>query len=265
VGPKDPAHPAAHVHLSLIRLWRGDLAAAEAELGLAARRAAQLGFPQSGFMECFTRFMATWVRIEADQLDQAAVVAADLIEQAERHGFDQWRLAGMTNQSAVAALIALASANLDQPALEQHIATMTMLLDTWRAVGLDIYLTFYDAVLGRLLSAAGKPDLAGGHLDSTLRLTATTGMRFYDAELLRWRARAQPDPQARRSDIAAALQLARSQGAALFELRAALDDFALRGQPARSAVVDAASRVPSTFPELARARAALRQTTEAPA
>ncbi|OBG30222.1 adenylate/guanylate cyclase domain-containing protein [Mycobacterium sp. 852002-51057_SCH5723018] len=258
--PNEPL-ASAHLHLSLIRMWRGDLVAAEAELGFAARRAAHLGFPQGGFMECFGRFMATWVHIEAQQLDQAAALSAELIEQAERQGFDQWRLAGMTNQGAVAALVALASADHDQAALEQHIATMTMLLDTWRAVGLDIYLTFYDAVLGRLLSAAGKPDLARGHLDSTLRRTATTGMHFYDAELLRWRARAQPDPRARRSDIAAALQLARSQGAALLELRAALDDFEFCGQSARSAVVDVAGRVPNTLPEQARARAALRQAT----
>jgi class 3 adenylate cyclase len=259
--PNEPL-ASAHVHLSLIRLWRGDLAAAETERGLAARVAAHLGFPQSGFMECFNRFMATWVHIETGQLDEAAVVAADQIEQAERQGFDQWRLAGMTNQGAVAALVGLASANLDQPALEQHIATITMLLATWRGVGLDIYLTFYDAILGRLLSAAGKTDLARDHLDNTLRLTANSGMQFYDAELLRWRARAQPDPRARRADIAAALQLARTQGAALFELRAALDDFEFRGQPALSAVVDAAGRVPSTLPELARARAVLRQATE---
>ena len=40
----------------------------------------------------------------------------------------------------------------------------------------------------------------------------------------------------RAGDIAAALELARRQGATLFELRAALDDFELRGEPARAAV-----------------------------
>ena len=52
-----------------------------------------------------------------------------------------------------------------------------------------------------------------------------------------------------------ALELARRQGATFFELRAAVDDFDLRGEPA---LVDAASRIPtdSRPPELARARAA---------
>ena len=69
-------------------------------------------------------------------------------------------------------------------------------------------------------------------------------MCFYDAELLRLRAHTHTDPDARRADIAAALELARRQGATLFELRAALDDFELRGEPARAALADAASRIP---------------------
>jgi hypothetical protein len=58
-----------------------------------------------------------------------------------------------------------------------------------------------------------------------------------------------------------ALELARRQGATFFELRAAVDDFDLRGEPARAALVDAASRIPtdSRPPELARA--ALESTT----
>ena len=86
-----------------------------------------------------------------------------------------------------------------------------------------------------------------------------TGMCFYDAELLRLRAHTHTDPDARQADIGAALELARRQGATLFELRAALDDFELRGEPARAALADAVSRIPtdSAFPELARAQASL--------
>ena len=82
-------------------------------------------------------------------------------------------------------------------------------------------------------------------------------MCFYDAELLRLRAQTHTDPDARRADLAAALDLARRQGATLFELRAALEDFELRGQPARAALIDAAGRIPTnnTWPELARAHA----------
>ena len=91
-------------------------------------------------------------------------------------------------------------------------------------------------------------------------------MHFYDAELLRLRAQTHDEPTARQADINAALELARRQGATLFELRAALDDFRIRGEPARAELVDAVSRFPadSAFPELAHARAALRSHLSAP-
>ncbi|MDT5257893.1 MAG: hypothetical protein QOD10_2973 [Mycobacterium sp.] len=41
------------------------------------------------------------MRAEAGQLDRAAVLAANLIQQAERHGFDNWRLAGAYWQAFV--------------------------------------------------------------------------------------------------------------------------------------------------------------------
>ena len=100
--PTDPI-ASAHIHLALIGLVRGDLAGAEAELAHAARRAEQLGFPQGPFSLAYARFVETWVRIEAGQLDRAAVLAADLTDQAERHGFDLWRLFGATQQARSAA------------------------------------------------------------------------------------------------------------------------------------------------------------------
>jgi hypothetical protein len=96
-----------------------------------------------------------------------------------------------------------------------------------------MFSTFYDAVLGRLLIAASQPEQARARLDTGLQLAEDTGMHFYDAELLRLRAHTHTDPEARRADLGAARDLARRQGAPLFELRAALDDFERRGEPAR--------------------------------
>ncbi|HEY2503265.1 MAG TPA: hypothetical protein VGI68_18115 [Mycobacterium sp.] len=123
----------------------------------------------------------------------------------------------------------------------------------------NIYTTIFDVVLGRLLIAAGQPETARERLDIGLSLARDTGMCFYDAELLRLRARTHDEPGARHADINAALELARHQGATLFELRTALDDFGLRGEPASAAVADAAKRIPTdnAWPELARAQAAL--------
>jgi hypothetical protein len=83
--------------------------------------------------------------------------------------------------------------------------------------------------------------------------------RFYDAELLRVRAHTHTEGNARAAGFGAARELARRQGVPLFELRAALDDFELRGGPARSYLVDAVKRMPddSRLPELAQALAVL--------
>ena len=207
-------------------------------------------------MRAYTRSMETWLRIEAGQLDHAAVLAAEMIDEAERYGFDIWRLVGATWQSAVGELAAL---DAGPAAVGTHVATFATLLDTLRTLGVNIYTTVYDAVVARVLIAAGQPEAARERLNTGLQLARDTGMCFYDAELLRLRAHTHIDLDARRADITAAVALARRQGAALFELRAALDDFDLRGAPARAALADAASRMgtKSAWPELARAREAL--------
>ena len=254
----------AHLHLALTRLVRGDLTGAEAELAEVARRAEGLGFPQGPFSLAYARAVEVWLRIEAAQLDRAAVLAADLTELAERHGFDAFLLWGAALQATVSALATLGAEDRNPTALSTHIATITTFVDTMRTVGMNLYLTFYDAVLGRLLTAAGQPEQAHARLDTGLALARDTGMCFYDAELLRLRAHTHTDPEAHRAALGTALELGRRQGATLFELRAALDDFKLRGEPARAAVVDAVSRMPanSAFPELARARAALQSTDQ---
>jgi tetratricopeptide (TPR) repeat protein len=256
-----PAEPisGAHLHLALTHLLHGELAPAEATLAHAERLADQLSFPQGPYMRGYARWLESWTCIEAGQLNQGAVLAADMTDLGERHGFDIIQLLGATQQATVNGLAALDAGSLDETALEAHATTISTLLDTWRAVGFNLYRTFFDAVVGRLLLAAGQPEQARDHLDTALALAEDTGMRFYDAELLRLRAQTHRDPDARRADVAAALDLARRQGATLFELRAALDDFELRDEPARDALIDVVNRFPddNAWPELARARAAL--------
>ena len=155
--------------------------------------------------------------------------------------------------------MAIGADDVEPAALSAHIATLTELLETMRTIGLQTFVTSFDAVLARLLTAAGHPAQARARLAAALQLAEDTGMHFYDAELLRLRAHTHTDPDDRQADITAALELARRQGATLFELRAALDDFELRGQPARAALADVVSRIPadSPLPELARARTVL--------
>jgi class 3 adenylate cyclase len=246
----------AHTHLASARFLRGDLIGAETEFAHAALRREQLGFPARPYTFGYALMLEIGMRIEAGQVDRAAVLAAELSDLGERHGFDVWRLVGAACHASVGGLTAI---GVDQTALESHITSLTTLLDLFRAFEANLFRTAYDASLGRLLIGAGQFEAARERLDIGLSLARDTGMRFYDAELLRLRAQTHDDPAARQADVNAALELARRQGARLFELRAALDDFQLRGEPAAAAVADAAQRIPAGYgwPELARAKAAL--------
>jgi hypothetical protein len=197
------------------------------------------------------------VKRSLGQLDRARAVAVQLIEQSKRHGFAAWHGVGMSEQCAVDARVLLASTNRDPDAVSAHIATMTKIQDTWHRIGTDANRPINDTVVGRLLIAAGQHNQARDWLDAALGITAEKGHQFYDAELLRLRAHTLTDPDARAAGFGAAVDLARRQGAPLFELRAALDDFELRGQPAREALTSAASRMvrDSGLPELVRAQA----------
>ena len=187
------------------------------------------------------------------------LLAAELSELGERHGFDIWRLVGSGRQAAVDGL---AAARRRRRRPEHACGTHRCLHHAPRHLarfrGEDIQHPL-DGVIARLLMAAGQPEQARRQLDNGLQLAHDTGMHYYDAELLRLRAQTHHDPAARRADLEAALELARHQGAHLFELRAALDDFELRGElrvlPWR--MRSAALPDDSTIPEVARARAAI--------
>ena len=173
------AHPSGCLHLALVALVRGDLTRAEAKLARSARLAEGFGFPEGPYMRAYIRSMETWLRVEAGQLDRAALVATDMITEGERHGFDVWRATGALWQAAVGGLAALEAGDLDPSDLGAHIATITAFLDTLRAIGVNIYTTVFDAVLGRLLIAAGQPEAARERLDTGLSLAQDTGMCFY--------------------------------------------------------------------------------------
>ena len=75
--------------------------------------------------------------------------------------------------------------DVEPAALSAHIATLTELLETMRATGLQTFVTSFDAVLARPLTAAGQPDQARARIESALQLAEDTGMQIYDAEAAR--------------------------------------------------------------------------------
>ena len=257
--PMDPV-AWSYIYLADDQMLQGDLAGAEARLEQAVGRAEHLGFPLDTYNHVWALRNEIWIRCEAGQLDRARSVAAQMIEQAERHGFDYWQRFGALEQCAIDARALLASADPDPEALSSHITTMTTIQDALRRIGVEAYRPLNDALIGQLLIAAGRHDEARDRFDTALGITAANGQRFYDAELLRLRAHTLTDPEARAAGFGVALDVARSQGALMFELRAALDDFELRGSPAREALRDAAGRLHDDgLPEMTRARELLRE------
>jgi class 3 adenylate cyclase len=249
----------AHEHLALIHMLHGDLAVAEAEFSNAYRHAEQLGFPQGPYNHVYATDMEIEMRAWASQFGTARLLIAELLERAERYGFDFWQMYGATEQCLIDAYELLATEQPDEAALSTQIDATAGFIEFWRSVGLYAYQTRHDCILGQLMIAAGRPDQARARVDAALQIARDTGMHVYDAELLRVRARTYTDPDDRAADLAAAIELARRQDAPLFELRGALDDFELRGPAARAVLADAAARLPtgSALPEVARAHVLL--------
>jgi class 3 adenylate cyclase/tetratricopeptide (TPR) repeat protein len=248
----------AHVYLALTHAVCGDLDRANAELAGAVRRCEDLGFPRNAYNRAHTYFIEIWVRMESGQISEAATLAAELRRLSEQSGFDLWRGVGATQRATVKGLAAL-SAGADAATLIAKAEKIAAWVDGSRLMHLNVYLTFHDAIIGRLLIAAGQPEKARERLEWALRHAEETGMRFHDAELMRVRAHTFTEPDARRAALAAALELARHQGATLFELRCLLDSFDLLGDGDRSELADAVRRFPgdTRWPELVRAQAIL--------
>jgi class 3 adenylate cyclase/tetratricopeptide (TPR) repeat protein len=256
--PNDPI-AGIHTHLALARFVQGDLDGCDEQLVETERRVADLDFPQGPFSHDYERCYETWMRIEAGQLDRAADIVKKLKTDAARHGFDFWVVIAAAQRATINALKALSASAVGPDQLQVHIDTMAMLVQSWRQAESKLFVTFYDGVLARLLTAAGRPDEARMRLDTALQLGKETDVNFYRAELLRLRAHTADDADARDADLRAAIDTARVQSASIFELRAAIDAFELHGESSKETLIEAISRFPleSGWPELRRARALL--------
>jgi class 3 adenylate cyclase/tetratricopeptide (TPR) repeat protein len=246
---------AANSFLALTHMVCGDLDRAKAELAESVRRCDGLGFPQNAHNRAHTYFMEIWVCLEAGQIEEASTLVALLRQLSEQSGLDLWQWVGRTQHATVKGLAALA-AGADAAALAARAENLMRRVDGSRFIHLNSYLTFNDAIIGRLLIAAGQPEKARERLEMSLRHAEETGMRFHDAELMRLVAHTFTDVQERRNALAKALKFARHQGAALFELRCLLDFFDLVGDVDRFALADAVGRFggDARWPEFARAQ-----------
>ena len=251
---------------SSLRTWRSRGASKAISKGPtrvadAVRRAALLDFPQGPFSRAFFRRYEIWVRIEAGQLDRAATVAEELTSEAPTA---RLRLLGRNRaplqQATVGALSALSAGEMDPKELQTHIGTLTFIVQSWREAEATLFVSFYDAVLAQLLTAAGKPDEARERLDIALQLGDAASVNFYRAELLRAASPHRRRHRQTRCRPAGSHRYRLQKDHLDIRIRAVIDDFELRGASCRDALADAISRFPadSDWPELIRARTLLR-------
>ena len=250
----------AYEHLAIYHVLHGDQRAADAAMVKAQHRGDELAFPWGPYNQAYASHIEIWLRREGGELDRAARLVTEMVERAERYGIDFWHALGSTlGQATVAAHLSLRTDDVASEDLSAQIDQLAGFTDFWRALGLYAYQTQYDCVIGQLLIAAGRLEEARDRIDTALQIAEDTQMHFFDAELLRARARTHADPDTSAADLGVAIAMARHQGAPLYEVRAAVDDVALRGDPARQQLADTLSRLPAdcTLPDVVRARALL--------
>ncbi|MGH9112591.1 MAG: ATP-binding protein [Acidimicrobiales bacterium] len=253
--PSD-APASAHASLALARFVVGDVRGADAQIEAALRRCAAIEFPQGPFTAAQCQSYAAWMLIERGDLVGATAAVAAVADLAERHGFDVWALVAATQQATIAALSALEAHADDAPALSAHAQAVEGLCATWKMLDLALFLPFFTATAGRLRATAGDHDGADARYAEVHEFARSTGMHFYDAEVLRLRAQLLPLDDAT-SQLRAALDLARAQRAVLFELRIARDLLA-HGEPDGLSHLAAAAggfAADAHYPELDDARA----------
>jgi tetratricopeptide (TPR) repeat protein len=257
-GPNDPIG-GTYSFLALIRCVQGDLRGTETALKKMEERSLAVGFPRGAFSLCYGRSIEALLRTETGEHARSLEIASELAALAKQYDFDEWVMVGWSQKSAGRAMLTLAAGETDPVTLAPHIETMSLVVQTWRAFEVMTFLAIYDGVLARLLIAAGALDEARECLDISLKMGQDTWIQFYDAELLRLRAHTLNNAEERHRHFRDAIQLAQRQGAHIFELRSAADDFVLVGEPARTALLEASGRIAAdqTWPELARTQALL--------
>jgi class 3 adenylate cyclase/tetratricopeptide (TPR) repeat protein len=247
-----------YTELGLIRFLQGDLVGAEQSFARIRSRSETLPFPANAVSLIYGQLREVTVRVEAGDFDRAGELINEVAARAEELCLSEWVMVAGTNQLAIAARRALAD-NLEPEALQPHIQNMTAVVDSWRAAELKAYLAIFEGQLVRLHTAAGDLAAARECALRALEMVEETGVATHKVDLLSALAHTFDDRDAQYAGLQKAMEVAREQGAVVFELRCAADAFELVGEPARQALQEALSKIADDqdWPELARARALL--------
>jgi class 3 adenylate cyclase len=230
------AWASAHIFLALARFVRGDVEGADEQVAAALARCRNLGFPHGPYTAASVHSYRMWIEVERGDLAAARAAVDMTAALAEEHGFDIWGLVATLEGETVDALRDL-EAGADVATILAHDRVLDGFIATWQMLQIAVFVPFYLGVSARLRAAAGDRDGAVARIDEALAASASTGMRFYDAELHRLRAGwtrlagdstlvdltgGRPAVDVTGRSLQTALELARDQGALLFERR--IDD-----------------------------------------
>ncbi|MGH9041615.1 MAG: hypothetical protein ACRDZ3_15450 [Acidimicrobiia bacterium] len=221
--PHDPA--VASLVLLAPLLWiTGYPADARGALEEGLARAEQLVFPIGPFTRAYAHTYASWFHQLASEPEQSADHARITMEISKEYGFATWLGAGWLHHSI--ALSMLGPPQEAVPLMEAGIAA-------WQGAGANLFLPYFLFRLADARRRAGDRSAALLAVEEGLAQTTRREERFVEAELRRLRGEliceSDPGPQATgESDLLAAIDVARHQGARTFELRAATSLHALQ-------------------------------------
>ena len=155
--------------------------------------------------------------------------AGQLVAVATEQSYPHWRGEGTAFRGWI---------NIKNGAVAEGIYLLRTGIAAYRATGAELYIPHHLAVLARACDIAEQFDEALSLLDDALRIVERTGERWFAAELFRYKGQL----QLRQGCSAAAeelylqaLNIARTQGARLWELRAAVSLARLRCDHGRHA------------------------------
>jgi hypothetical protein len=250
--PFDPLVTAL-THLAVVRWLTGHPSESGRVADRACARAAELPFPEGPFSVAYAKSYLAWIHNLGGHPAVAARLAAEVRELGARHGFLFWESTGDIH-------LALAEFSLGRRADAWDVVQLHASI--WELLRARVFLPYVLTAAADVKAAMGSTDEAMAGFDAAARMADLTGARFYEAERLRLQARAcfETDQSGATDLRRQAWELARRQGALVFELRAALDAARFDGEPEwRDRVRSAADRFPAGagYLELNEAQAVL--------
>jgi len=258
LNPNEPVGGAL-VCSAVVRFLTGDNAGAEQQFAAAAARTGGMDFPRGPYSVAHALAHEAWMRLELEQFDEADERITRMSDIAVRHGFDSWSMVAQMQMTVLTAVQAVKTGSASAKDSASHAAILDSMIEIWKAFDTRYFLPYYLTTAGLLHAAGGDKDLALSRFEESLKLAGDTAMHFYDAETLRHLANLELHPQGREMALREALALARSQGGALFEVRAAIDLVGHCGDGERPTLETALRGLAggSRYPEVARARVVL--------